>query len=118
MSVPPGDVEVRVEQSPIWRHRLIREAGVCTLALAGELDLACSANLQGLLFEQAQADGVDELRVDLSAVAFLDSTVLGVLIGALQYAEAQGRCFAVVEPSPAAQRILAITGLDTVLLRP
>ncbi|WP_229068777.1 STAS domain-containing protein [Actinoplanes sp. DH11] len=104
-----------MEHPPIWRHQLTKDAGVCTIALAGELDLACSATLQGLLIEQAQAAGVADLRVDLAEVGFLDSTVLGVLISAMHYATEQGRGFSVVAPSPAGQRILAITGLDTVL---
>jgi anti-sigma B factor antagonist len=106
-----------VEQSPIWRHRLTYDAGVCTIALAGELDLACAATLQGLLFEQAQAAGVTEVRVNLADVGFLDSTALGVLVGGLHYAQEQGRGFAVVEPSSTARRILAITGLEAALIR-
>lgn len=113
-----ASVEVWVDPSSIWRHELSQESGVSTIALAGELDLACSATLQGLLVEQAQTIGVQQLQVDLAEVRFLDSTVLGVLVGGMQYAQEQGRGFAVVNPSASARRILTITGLDTVLIKP
>lgn len=104
--------------TPIWRHRLTHQDGVCTIALAGELDLACAAPLQALLFEKAQTSDISEVRVDRAEVGFLDSTALGVAVGGLHHAQEQGRSFAVVSPSPPARRLLEITGLDTVPIHP
>jgi len=104
-----------METSPLWRHRLTRQAGVSTILLSGELDLACVATLQALMFEQIQAPAVAEVQVDLAEVDFLDSSALGVLVSGLNFAQDQGRSFRVVNSSPAAQRILAVTGLQDIL---
>jgi anti-anti-sigma factor len=105
-----------MQASQTWRHQLIREAGVCTLAFSGELDLACVPAMQALLFEQVQAPDVTQVRVDLAHVGFLDSSALGVLVSGLQHARNEGCGFAVVDPSPPVARVLALTGLDAVLL--
>ncbi|MEV6846269.1 STAS domain-containing protein [Actinoplanes sp. NPDC051411] len=107
-----------MESSPIWRHRMTREAGVSTILLSGELDLASASTVQALLFEQVESPEVTAVRVDLAGVGFLDSSALGVLISGLNHAQEEGRGFAVVNPSVAAQRILAVTGLDEVLCGP
>jgi len=100
---------------PPWGYRVARRRGVSTILLSGELDLASAETVQALLLEQLEADGVAEVLVDLADVGFLDSTTLGVLIKALNFAEELGRGFRVVNPSPPAQRILALTGLDVTL---
>jgi anti-anti-sigma factor len=107
-----------MEQPPLWRHHLAHHEGVATVAFSGELDLAAAQAVQGLLFEQIEAPTVSDVRVDLADVGFLDSTTLGVLISALHHAEGQGRGFVVINPSPMANRILSLTGLDRVLLAP
>jgi anti-anti-sigma factor len=107
-----------MDQPPLWRHHLSHHDGVATVAFAGELDLAAAATVQDLLYDQIEASTADAVRVDLAEVRFLDSTILGVLISALQHAESHGRGFGVVNPSPMANRILTLTGLDRVLLAP
>ncbi|GAA2700686.1 MULTISPECIES: STAS domain-containing protein [Actinoplanes] len=107
-----------MDQPPLWRHHLTSRSGVVTIALSGELDLACTSTVQSLLFDQAQSPEVEDVRVDLAEVAFLDSSALGVLVGAFHYAQEQGCGFAVVNPSPVARRVLAMTGLTEVLVRP
>jgi len=104
--------------SPIWDHVLTRRSGVSVLEFSGELDLACISSMQGLLFDQLDAPDVSEVHVDLARVVFLDSSVLGVLIKGVNYAQETGRAFKVVSPSPAVQRILTVTGLDEVLTGP
>ena len=53
--------------------------------------------------------------LDLAGVAFLDSTVLGTIVGALRRArEAEGELLVVLPETPA-RRIFEITGLDQVL---
>ena len=109
--------EADMEQAPPWRHHVTRESGVSTVGLSGELDLACTTAVQKLLFEQAEAVEVRDVRVDLAEVGFIDSSALGTLISALHHAQQQGRGFAVINPSPIARRVLTMTGLDAVLLR-
>ncbi len=88
-----------------------------TVLLGGELDLACIASLQELLAEQAEIAQDSALSVDLAEVTFIDSSSLGVLVGAFHHVHGQGRVFSVVNPSPMARRVLTVTGLDAVLLQ-
>jgi anti-sigma B factor antagonist len=53
--------------------------------------------------------------LDLVGVAFLDSTVLGTIVGALRRIREAGGALVVVLPETPARRIFEITGLDQVL---
>ena len=56
--------------------------------------------------------GVDVV-VDLSEIAFMDSTVLSVLVHASEEAASRQHAFAVVaSPKLAPNRLLAVTGID------
>lgn len=79
------------------------------LALAGEIDAHTAPE-----FESALHEFVDEhtsARVDLTGVAFMDSSGLRALItGALASRERGGDV--VVVPSPIVSRLLEMSGLD------
>jgi anti-anti-sigma factor len=51
------------------------------------------------------------LSLDLSAVDFMDSVGIGALVELSKVAGSLGGTFAVIEPSPPVQRVLAVTGL-------
>jgi anti-sigma B factor antagonist len=55
------------------------------------------------------------VELDLSLVDFLDSTSLGVLLGALRRARQAGGDLTVIAVSPAVARLVAILGLGPVL---
>ena len=56
--------------------------------------------------------GAGPLVLDLSGVQFMDSTALGVLVGAQQVSEADGSGLRLVVPDPLLLKIFQITGLD------
>jgi anti-sigma B factor antagonist len=60
-------------------------------------------------------DGCPVVVADLSGVPFIDSSGLGVLIGALRRAREAGGELRVVSGDDAVVKILRITGLDRVL---
>lgn len=64
--------------------------------------------------ERARADDVSVL-LDLTQVTFLDSTVLGSIVGLLRRVREAGGELGVVLPLGSALRIFEITGLDSVL---
>jgi anti-sigma B factor antagonist len=85
------------------------------LQLRGELDAFAAPDLRARLHELI--DGDEELRVvvvDLSEVSFLDSTILGTLVGALRRMRERGGELRLVYPPEPANRIFELTGLDTV----
>lgn len=94
----------------IDRRDMVRQTTV--IAVAGELDLSTAPRLKWAL-EDVEADGERHLVVDLSEVGFIDSTALGVLVGA-QRALHPGMRLAVVCANETVRRIFELTGLDGV----
>ena len=90
-----------------------RAGGVGVVVLVGEVDIYTAPRFKEAMLELLDA-GVGKLVVDLSAVTFIDSTALGVLIGGLRRVHDAGGVMAVVVATPAVQRVLTITGLDRV----
>jgi anti-sigma B factor antagonist len=86
-------------------------AGGVAVTLTGELD-AFDAPRLGELFEHAVAP---VLVLDLTGVSFLDSTVLGTIVGLLRRQREDGGELRVVLPDGEARRIFEVTGLDTAL---
>lgn len=81
----------------------------------GELDAYAAPALKAALAEAA-ASGANVV-CDLRRADFLDSTALGVVVGAFNDAERRGWSdgFAIVLPRGHARRIFSLTGLDGLL---
>jgi anti-sigma B factor antagonist len=90
---------------------VVRESQVWVIVLRGEHDLSTAADLKRSILPTSVL-GVDVV-IDLSELAFMDSSVLSVLVHASEEAASQQRAFAVVaSPKPAPSRLLAVTGID------
>jgi anti-sigma B factor antagonist len=87
-----------------------RRAGAVVVSLAGELDLYNAPALRTALMAECSA-GPERLVVDLSAVEFIDSTALGVLIEARRRLGENDR-FLLASPQMETRRALRISGLD------
>ena len=81
--------------------------------LLGELDMSTAAQLRDELGRLA-SDGVGVVTLDLSDLAFIDSTGLSVLITALKHLRQQGGDLALRSPTPGTRKVLEITGLTEV----
>jgi len=82
----------------------------CTLSAAGEIDVATAPKLRERL--DATVDrGPALVVVDLSAVTFIDSTGLGVLIGTSKRIEDAGGAMRLVVSEPRILKLFEITGL-------
>ncbi|MDO5627652.1 MAG: STAS domain-containing protein [Mobilicoccus sp.] len=91
-----------------------RDAGAFTLVEAdGDIDLI-SAPVLRASFERLFRDERIHLVMDLSRVPFIDSTGLGVLVGALRTVKRHGGDIRVVCANPRVLRVFTITGLDQV----
>jgi anti-sigma B factor antagonist len=87
-----------------------RNDAYVVVELAGELDLYNAHEVREALLECC-AEGPERLIVDLSAVKFIDSTALGVLIEA-RTRLANRRGFLLAAPGLETRRALEISGLD------
>ncbi|MEU8078013.1 STAS domain-containing protein [Catellatospora citrea] len=89
-----------------------REAVV---ALSGEIDLTVRDDLLDTLCSAIHTAGVTRVVVDLAQVSFMDSTGLHVLITARERALGSGVAFHVAGATGIVRRVLAVTGLLTLL---
>jgi len=91
---------------------VMEQDGVCVLQASGEIDMATSTQFAAAL-TKALTPGAT-LLLDLSAVSFMDSQGLNVLLTAARGVEAIGARFSIVA-SPAVSRVLEITGAGLAL---
>ncbi len=78
--------------------------------LGGSLDLATAPTVRAALGD-ANENGCKDLIVDLTQLEFLDSTGLGVLIGAHRRAAERAGSFRLIVVEGPISRLLNITGL-------
>lgn len=83
------------------------------IAVTGEIDVATAPQLRECL-HRVIAAGNATVVLDLLGVSFLDSTALGVLVGALKRCREQGGDLHVVVADPRILKIFEITGLTNV----
>jgi anti-anti-sigma factor len=90
------------------------EGDTTTVIVGGEVDLVTSTRLNREL--DAALDAAPAwLRIDLTAVAFMDTSGVAVLLKARRRALEAGCRFSVKSASPAIQRLLEVTGLASLL---
>jgi anti-sigma B factor antagonist len=87
--------------------------GTAVVTVAGEIDVYTSPLLQERLVEVLR-DGISSIVLDLSAVTFLDSTGLGVLITGLKRCRSAEGDLSLVTAQPNVLKVLEITGLNDV----
>jgi anti-sigma B factor antagonist len=106
-AVPPE--EVRMELSLATRT----VADHTVLEVGGEVDVYTAPRLRERLIDLIDR-GARDVVVDLGRVDFLDSTGLGVLVGALKRLRAAGGTFSLVCAREPLLKIFRITALDQV----
>lgn len=98
-------IEIRLEK---------RSEGAWTvLGVAGEIDLFSAPQLKDQIAELIGEQG-GRLLVNLENVSFMDSTGLGVLLGALKRLKERDGSLALVCPPGPVHRVLTLTGLHKV----
>jgi len=85
------------------------------VTLSGELDAYDAPVLRETFAEVTRADAVGAVVLDLTRVAFLDSTALGTMVGLLRRVREAGGELRVVLPETSARRIFEVTALDRAL---
>jgi anti-sigma B factor antagonist len=101
--------EVRMELSLSSRT----VAGHRVLEVGGEIDVYTAPQLRERLIALVE-DGARQVVVDLNRVEFLDSTGLGVLVGALKRLRGVNGDLSLVCAQERLLKIFRITGLDRV----
>lgn len=81
--------------------------------LEGEVDVYTAPQLKQQIITLLDG-GVRRVVVNLTAVDYLDSTALGVLIGGLKRLRERDGTLDLICPNPRIKRIFEITGLDKI----
>jgi anti-sigma B factor antagonist len=98
-----------VEPKP-FRCDVARDGDVVRITLEGELDIATSPAVEGVLREPCD-DGIRRRVLDLSGLTFMDSSGLRTILSAQASSRRDGWALALVPGPPAVQRIFEITGV-------
>ncbi len=97
-----------------FRLETVGPIGDCAvLQVTGEVDVYTAPMLREQM-QEFSAKGAVHVIVDLGRVDFLDSTGLGVLVGALKRLRSAGGSFALVCDKEPLLKIFRITALDQV----
>ena len=96
-----------------FRVDVRHEGDAVVVALSGELDLAGERQLEAAI-ESAQSSGAP-LTVDLSALKFIASSGLRVLVKLHNRATSEGFDYRLIPGPPQVHRTFALCGLDRTL---
>lgn len=92
-----------------WLDRTDQCGDRQTLILSGELDMAEVPKLQEVL--QSAVASAAAVYIDLTAVTFIDSTVISTLITVRRHAAAAGKRFGVLKPGGHVRHVLQVAGV-------
>lgn len=104
----------RAEDVPgLLQIRVTEDGSDCVAHLRGELDVSTSPHLRAEMLDLIE-DGCRTLVIDMSELAVIDSTGLGVLVGVMKRVLQHGGEMRLRSPRPTARKVFDITGLDRV----
>lgn len=105
----PGDDDRELD-TPAEFVRVETEARGSVLVARGEIDVYTSPDFRAALYALVDR-GDDPVVIDFSDVSFIDSSGLGVLVGALKRVREHGGEVELRGLTPATRKVLEITGL-------
>ncbi len=88
--------------------------GTATVVIRGEVDVYTAPQLRDCL-RGIGAEDARHVVLDLSAMTFIDSTGLGVIVGAVKRVREDGGDLSLRAPSKSTRRVLDITGLSQII---
>lgn len=81
------------------------------IRIEGEVDVSNASELRDAL-DTALADGAKEVEADFAEVAYIDSTGIGVLVGAAHRTQESGSVLVVANPQKNVERVFSLLGVD------
>ena len=88
-----------------------QEADAVLVKVAGEVDVSNASELRDAI-DAKLPETTGELVVDLADVPYIDSTGIGVLVGAAHRAQKQGATLVVARPQRNVARVLGMLGVE------
>lgn len=97
-------------------YRIERQADRVTVVPEGDISLETVDVLRTVLRNVVDSQDVAQVDIDMSAVTFLDSSGIGVLVAAHRAAAARGARLTLREPAAMVRMVLEIAHLDGILM--
>ena len=91
------------------------EAARTILSVSGEVDVSNADVLRSAIDEALKGEGVQAVDVDMAQVPYIDSTGIGVVVGAAHRAQDAEIAFSLVGAQDNVVRILGMLGVDEVI---
>jgi anti-anti-sigma factor len=98
-------------------YRIERDAGTTTVVPEGDISMETVDVLREVLRSVIDNQTGGRIDVDMSAVAFLDSTGIGVIVAAQRAATGRDIDLKLVDPGPMVRMVLQVAHLDEILVR-
>ncbi len=89
----------------------VTSEGKTLVRVSGEVDVSNADELRGAVGEALESD-CPCVEVDLGEVSYIDSTGIGVLVGAARHAAEASRQFLVSHPQRNVARVLSLLGVS------
>ena len=80
--------------------------------VGGEIDHHSAVSVRTSIDERLRADRPRRVLLELSAVDFMDSSGLGLIMGRYALVKQYGGTLAVLDPSPAVLKIIRLAGME------
>ena len=93
----------------------IRDGSQLTVRLAGELDHCCAQRVRRDLDRLIADPGVRTLILDFTALQFMDSSGIGVILGRYRQMRDRGGAVAVINMNRHIARIFHMSGMDRII---
>ena len=88
---------------------------VLRIKLRGEIDHHSAAAVRTAIDDMIRSKRPSELIIDMSAVDFMDSSGLGLIMGRYNTIKEIGGSVTVADPTPATEKIMRLAGLERII---
>ena len=85
------------------------------IGLCGEIDESCAAQIRMRLDALFETSGIVKVIIDFSAVSFMDSTGIGMLIGRYKVLKQKGIPLLISSPKSAVDKLLLLSGIYDIM---
>ncbi|QXM07032.1 STAS domain-containing protein [Crassaminicella indica] len=92
-----------------------QEENLWVLAINGELDIYTANELKETLMKMLD-EHKENIKIDCTDLGYIDSTGLGVLIGALKRLKKYDKNIVIANPKPNVLKLFRITGLNKIFI--
>jgi anti-anti-sigma factor len=99
----------------LFTIRESQDDGVVHLHLGGELDLAARPQIDSIVGRRLADPAITKVVLDLTGVAFIDSSGVGTLIGCRNIADRLGKTLQAMGAQGRVAKVLELTGVGDLL---